>query len=90
MYVIISGADGRAFSVAQGLSSRLDFGTALYFSVITITTTGFGDIAPVAGVARLVTCWEVVTGLSYQVFVFSLAAALIAPPQEASSSQVPT
>ena len=60
-----------------------------YFSVITITTTGFGDIAPLAGVARLVTCWEVVTGVLYQVFVFSLAAALITPPHDGPNIQAP-
>ena len=89
MYVIISGADAHAFSVAQGMSSRLDIGTALYFSVITITTTGFGDIAPIAGMARLVTCWEVVTGLLYQVFIFSLAAALVTPLHNGPGAQSP-
>lgn len=38
---------------------------ATYFSAMTITTTGFGDIFPVGWVARLLTMLEAVTGIIY-------------------------
>ena len=60
-----------------GATTPISLGTALYFSIVTITTTGFGDIAPLTGLARIATCAEIATGLAYQVFIFSLAASLL-------------
>ena len=36
--------------------------TTLYFSVVTLTTLGFGDIVPTSAMARIVTLVEVITG----------------------------
>ena len=77
IYVVIFDRNAHAFSLSRDVASGLDLGAAVYFSVITITTTGYGDIAPVSGLARAAVCWEVATGLLYQVFVFSLVASLI-------------
>jgi Ion channel len=41
----------------------------LYFSVITLTTVGFGDITPASTVARAVTVTEALTGQLYLVSV---------------------
>ena len=38
---------------------------ALYFSLITLTTVGYGDIAPVSGPARMLAMMEAVTGTMY-------------------------
>jgi hypothetical protein len=46
----------------------------LYFSVITITTVGFGDITPASEVARAVTVVEALTG---QLYLVSVVAAVI-------------
>jgi voltage-gated potassium channel Kch len=37
----------------------------LYFSLITLTTVGYGDIVPLSGTARVVTALEGVTGVLY-------------------------
>lgn len=50
-----------------------DLGTALYFSTITFTSLGYGDILPVSNVARLLTSCEALLGvfmISLFVFVF--------------------
>jgi hypothetical protein len=39
--------------------------TGLYFSFITLSTVGYGDITPVSRAARLLTAMEAVTGLLY-------------------------
>lgn len=39
------------------------FGDGLYFSVVTITTLGFGDIYPVSLLARIFVCLEVILGV---------------------------
>lgn len=77
IYVITSDRNPLAFTLPGGSGPPLTFGAALYFSTITITTTGYGDIAPLSGLARFVSCLEVMTGLAYQVFIFSLAASLL-------------
>ena len=62
--LIVSNQDVGAFSVPLGTkASGLE--TSLYFSITTITTTGYGDIAPVSHLARGIACWEIVTGLLY-------------------------
>ena len=43
---------------------KIGFWDALYFSVVTITTLGYGDIAPVGGITKLLTGFEVLTGIA--------------------------
>jgi hypothetical protein len=47
----------------------------LYFSIITLTTVGYGDIAPVASLARAVSAVEALTG---QLYLVSIVAAVVA------------
>lgn len=50
-------------------------GTLLYFSVATMTTLGFGDIVPVAPVARALTSAEAIAGQLYvAIFIARLVA----------------
>ena len=74
--LIISDTDTGAFNVVLG-TKRSGFETSLYFSIVTITTTGYGDIAPVSHLARGLACWEIMTGLLYQIFIFSIIASAI-------------
>jgi voltage-gated potassium channel Kch len=37
----------------------------LYFSLITLSTVGYGDIVPLSGTARILTAMEGVTGVLY-------------------------
>ena len=77
------------FAVAYGLVERLRPGSFtavsanlnlgpdsdfIYFSLVTIATLGYGDIAPVAGVARVLASLEAVVG---QFFVAALVARLV-------------
>lgn len=39
------------------------FGEALYFSIVTITTLGFGDVVPSDGTGRLLVCLEAIIGV---------------------------
>lgn len=48
--------------------SPTDFGSWLYYSIVTITTLGFGDYTPAGGAAQGVTAVEVMLGLSIMGF----------------------
>jgi hypothetical protein len=58
----------------ESLNSLVD---ALYFSIITIATVGYGDITPKTQVARILVSFEVLAGVGYSVFFFSIIAGFI-------------
>ena len=39
-------------------------GSALYFSIVTITTLGFGDVVPINGTGKLLVCLEALIGVT--------------------------
>jgi len=53
-------------SIQMGMGSQADRQTELlYFSLVTLSTVGYGDIVPLSGMARIVTALEGVTGVLY-------------------------
>lgn len=70
IYVYLVRHDANAFSV------ELDLGGALYFSIVSMTTTGYGDISPKSGSARFVVCLQILFGFLYNVLFFSIFAGL--------------
>jgi len=55
----------------HGTPARISFVDSLYYSVATITTLGFGDIAPASYLVRAITAIEVVSGILMLLFGFS-------------------
>lgn len=51
-----------AFSVPSGSSNTMTPFNAVYFSYITLTTVGYGDVVPVSNVARMLAMTEAMTG----------------------------
>ena len=45
--------------------AKLPRSTYLYFSIVTLTTTGYGDVVPVTPAARMLASLEAVTGVLY-------------------------
>ena len=57
---------------------------ALYFSVITLTTIGYGDIAPVSGPARMLATLEAITGTMYMAMLVARLVAIYSSADYAS------
>jgi hypothetical protein len=62
VYWIMNRAFDHCFNVAVPLAQS---STLLYFSLVTITTVGYGGVAPVNPYVRLVAGFEAVVGLFY-------------------------
>uniref|UniRef100_A0A2P2K3L1 Calcium-activated outward-rectifying potassium channel n=1 Tax=Rhizophora mucronata TaxID=61149 RepID=A0A2P2K3L1_RHIMU len=55
---------------------------ALYFSVVTMTTVGYGDLVPDSSSAKILCCFFVFTGMALVAFVLSKAADYLLEKQE--------
>ena len=78
-----------AFSVPPGSPHVMSRFTAFYFSFITLTTVGYGDITPVSNVARMLAIMESMSGtLFVGVLIARLVSLYSAPsPVEAADNQ---
>lgn len=61
IYKILIQFNPHSFAGLNQSSHFIDF---LYFSIITVTTTGYGDIHPLTNFARIITMTEIVAGFS--------------------------
>ncbi len=77
IYVLTVFAFGFLYYLLQGLSKPVSFWEAQYFSVVTITTLGYGDISPSKSLAMIFTASEVLLGvLLLGLFLFRLTSDL--------------
>jgi len=68
-------------------SNRLEGFEALYFSLTTLTTAGFGDITPASPIARMLAMMEAVTGTLYLTVLISRLVSLHIAAGESDSSE---
>lgn len=59
--------DGTLFRIL-GTPREITFPEALYFSIVTLSTVGYGDIVPITNLARLIAVTEVVCGILLLMF----------------------
>lgn len=57
--------------ITSGKDVINDAGTALYFSIVTITTLGYGDYTPIGGFGRFLVSAETIMGIVFIVLVLS-------------------
>ena len=84
-YLIEAGINPGAFilNTSGPTGGQMDSFNAFYFSFVTLSTVGYGDITPVSRVARMLAITESMTGLLY-------VAVLIARLVSVYSAQSPT
>ncbi len=70
LYRIAEMSVGAALFLVHGHLQQLSFSEALYFSVTTLATVGYGDITPMGPLVRALATIEVVAGLLLLLFGF--------------------
>ena len=87
LYQVLALTIPQAFRLPEGLVGDSDALQRLltYFSFITLTTTGYGDITPVHPVARLLTMFEALVGQLYPAIILARLVSLAVMRQKAKS-----
>jgi hypothetical protein len=69
-YLLVDRLDSDAFAI-DGVNRAMGGFDAMYFSFVTLTTVGFGYIAPVSGPARMLAMTEAMAGTLYVAILIS-------------------
>src|SRR6266496_3685008 len=69
-----------SFNTNSGTRSMSGF-TGFYFSFVTLSTVGYGDITPVSKVARMLAAMEAMTGLLYVAVLIARLVSLYSSPK---------
>jgi len=69
LYDVMARLSESPFFAQPGADSKLNY---LYFSFVTLTTTGYGDISPAFGPGRMIAVTEAVIGQLYLVSVVAI------------------
>jgi hypothetical protein len=70
-----------AFNTAGGTKQTMAGFDAFYFSFITLSTVGYGDITPVSRIARWLAAMEAMTGLLYVTVLIARLVSLYSTPK---------
>jgi voltage-gated potassium channel len=89
-YAAVARLNPHAFTLPSGpdAPATLNGFSALYFSVITLCTVGYGDIAPLSPVARMLAMTEAITGLFYMAVMISRLVSVFSSTQPAAGTNV--
>jgi Ion channel len=74
--IAVAAIDGGEYFAGVTDATRSDF---LYFSYVTLSTTGFGDLSPVTDIGRMLAVTEALIGQVYLVTVVAMIVANIRP-----------
>src|SRR5947207_3794535 len=70
-----------AFNTNTGAKETMEGFNAFYFSFVTLSTVGYGDITPVSKVARMLAAMEAMTGLFYVAVLIARLVSLYSSPK---------
>jgi len=81
LYAIVVELDPQSFNVTAGVTARpahLVQNDLLYFSFVTLATLGYGDVLPIAPVARTLATFEAVVGQFYVAVIVAVFVGMFA------------
>jgi hypothetical protein len=78
--------DSFVFTVGPPGSQSMQGFTGLYYSFITLTTVGYGDIVPVSSVARMLAMTEAMTGTLYMAILVARLVSLYSSPDPSAEA----
>ncbi len=70
-YLILLEFSPQSFTGMEAISWGQNFSNAAYFSFVTLTTLGYGDISPLTPLAQVIVYLEAITGVFYMAIVVS-------------------
>ncbi|MEE8333286.1 MAG: ion channel [Alphaproteobacteria bacterium] len=70
VYRIIDNYSAANHFVIDGAPRAIDFSESLYFSLVTISTVGYGDILPASDIVRVIVAIEIMLGVLLLLFGF--------------------
>jgi hypothetical protein len=81
-YVLIARLNPNAFAFTAGgvPGQSMKGSTAIYFSFITLSTVGYGDIVPLSGAARMLAISEATVGILYTTILVARLVTLYTSP----------
>jgi len=87
VYILIANFNPRAFAFTVGAdpSTAMVRFQALYFSFVTLTTVGYGDIVPLSKAARVLAAAEAMAGVFFPTIVIARLVALYSTTKPARS-----
>jgi Ion channel len=65
LFTLLSVSSGMIYTAEHGVNPAIpDYFTALYFGLVTMSTVGLGDIAPITWQGKLVVCGSILAGVA--------------------------
>jgi len=87
-YLLVALVSPAAFSFGNSKEKVMGGFDAFYFSFVTLSTVGFGDVTPISKVARTMAVMEAVSGTFYVTVLIARLVAMYSPVKD--SSQPPS
>ena len=80
-YILVAriAPDSFSFANSADANERMDGFNAFYFSFVTLSTVGFGDVTPVSKVARTLAIMEAITGMFYVAVLIARLVSMYSP-----------
>lgn len=88
-YLAVARVNPAAFSLPASAGGTLDGFSAFYFSFMTLTTVGYGDITPLSRAARVLALTEAITGMFYIAVLISRLVSVYSANQASSDKNTP-
>jgi voltage-gated potassium channel len=86
VYCVVAQLSPEAFFFSVGTGRKMAGPEAIYFSFVTLSTIGYGDIIPMSPMSRMLAVIEATTGMFYMAVLISRLVALLSTQKHAEET----